>query len=169
MHLWCLSHRKLDDLVLLDSRCKRISKEYWDHLGEAEDRKVFELEPIDATKDLFAWQGRIFGQDVYEGGIFFLSVGFPLDYPFKPPRIRFETKIFRPNVYRQSGIIELSLLSENWSPALTVSKLFGSIITLLRCPQVDDHCGDLQTIEMYKSDRALFHTTAREWVKKYAM
>ena len=53
----------------------------------------------------------------YEGGVFFLDIRFPNDYPFKPPKIKFVTKIYHCNVNAKGGIC-LDLLKENWSPAL---------------------------------------------------
>ncbi len=62
------------------------------------------------------------GDSPYSGGVFFVMIHFPPDYPFKPPKVQFQTKVYHPNVNSQ-GSICLDILKEQWSPALTISKV----------------------------------------------
>ena len=73
--------------------------------------------------DLFHWQATILGPNdsPCQGGVFFLTIHFPTDYPFKPPEVAFTTRIYHPNI-NSNGSICLDILRSQWSPALTVSK-----------------------------------------------
>jgi ubiquitin-conjugating enzyme E2 C len=50
--------------------------------------------------NIFCWKGTIKGSKdtVFEGTEYKLSLSFPNDYPFKPPKVKFETSCFHPNV-----------------------------------------------------------------------
>lgn len=50
--------------------------------------------------NIFCWKGTIMGSKdtVFEGTEYKLSLSFPNDYPFKPPKVKFETGCFHPNV-----------------------------------------------------------------------
>lgn len=61
------------------------------------------------------------GDSPFQGGVFFLNIHFPSDYPFKPPKVSFTTRIYHPNV-NSNGSICLDILNAQWSPALTISK-----------------------------------------------
>lgn len=61
------------------------------------------------------------GDSPYSGGVFFLAIHFPTDYPFKPPKVTFTTRIYHPNI-NSNGSICLDILRDQWSPALTISK-----------------------------------------------
>lgn len=73
--------------------------------------------------DLFHWQATIMGpsESPFQGGVFFLAIHFPTDYPFKPPKVNFTTRIYHPNI-NSNGSICLDILRDQWSPALTISK-----------------------------------------------
>jgi ubiquitin-conjugating enzyme E2 D/E len=90
-------------------------------------------------EDLFHWQATIMGPDdsPYSGGVFFLDIHFPADYPFKPPKMSFTTRIYHCNVNNNGGIC-LDILKDQWSPALTISKVLLSICSLLTDPNPND-------------------------------
>lgn len=103
----------------------------------------------------------------YAGGVFFLNIYFPTDYPFKPPKVTFQTRIYHPNI-NSNGSICLDILKDQWSPALTISKVLLSISSLLTDPNPDDPLVP-EIAHIYKSDEAKYAATAREWTRKYAM
>jgi len=119
--------------------------------------------------DMTNWFATLAGPDgsPYEGGSFILTVRFPRNYPFKPPRIHFETKIFHPNISINSGAICLDILAEQWSPALTLSRVLLSILSLLTDPNPNDPL-EGEPARLYKANRLLYEQTAREWTNKHA-
>ncbi|KAJ1921678.1 Ubiquitin-conjugating enzyme E2 4 [Mycoemilia scoparia] len=118
--------------------------------------------------DMFHWQATIMGpsDSPYASGVFFLSIHFPTDYPFKPPKINFTTRIYHPNI-NHNGSICLDILKDQWSPALTISKVLLSISSMLTDPNPDDPLVP-EIAHIYKSDRAKYESTAKEWTRKYA-
>ncbi|RNA02239.1 ubiquitin-conjugating enzyme E2 D3 isoform X1 [Brachionus plicatilis] len=103
----------------------------------------------------------------YQGGVFFLTIHFPTDYPFKPPKIAFTTRIYHPNI-NSNGSICLDILRSQWSPALTISKVLLSICSLLCDPNPDDPLVP-EIARIYKTDKNLYNKNAKEWTSKYAM
>lgn len=131
----------------------------------------FSAGPLDDKdyKDQFHWQATIMGPDdsPYAGGVYFLNINFPTDYPFKPPKVTFTTRIYHPNI-NSNGSICLDILKDQWSPALTISKVLLSISSLLTDPNPDDPLVP-EIAHIYKTDIPRYEATAREWTRKYAM
>ncbi|KAK1273163.1 Ubiquitin-conjugating enzyme E2 28 [Acorus gramineus] len=128
---------------------------------------MYDTGPV--AEDMFHWQATIMGpaDSPFAGGVFLVTIHFPPDYPFKPPKVSFRTKVFHPNI-NSNGSICLDILKEQWSPALTISKVLLSICSLLTDPNPDDPLVP-EIAHMYKTDRAKYESTARSWTQKYAM
>ena len=120
-------------------------------------------------EDMYVWQATIMGPEgsPYEGGVFFLRIDFTTDYPFKPPKIHFITKIYHCNI-NSMGAICLDVLKDEWSPALTISKLLLSICSMMDDPNPDDPLVP-ELAHLYKDNNEEYIQNARLFTLKYAM
>ena len=106
-----LSHRAPLFSFALSRAAKRINRELLD-LGRDPPSNC-SAGPM--GEDMFTWQATIMGpgDSPYQGGVFFLTIKFPTDYPFKPPKVQFNTKIYHPNINASGGIC-LDILKDQW-------------------------------------------------------
>jgi len=118
--------------------------------------------------DFFTWKAMILrpAESPFQGGVFNLTIRFPSDYPFKPPIVTFSTKIYHPNINAAGGIC-LDILKQQWSPALTISKVLLSILSLLTDANPNDPLVP-EIANIYKTNRAEYEQVAREWTQLYA-
>lgn len=120
-------------------------------------------------EDLMLWQAVILGPNntEYENGTFFLRVQFPLEYPFKPSGVHFVTPILHTNI-SSHGHLNLDILKEQWSPALTISKLLLSIHSMLSEPNPDDPL-DHDLARLYKRNKKKYETKVKEHTHKHTI
>ena len=81
--------------------------------------------------------------------------------------MKFDTKIWHPNISSQTGAICLDILKNEWTPALTIRTALISLQALLSCPEPDDP-QDAEVANMYKTDMAEFNWKAAEWTSTFA-
>jgi len=149
----------------MDPIHNRIKKEYQDLQKEKNSNVQVKL----VNNDIRHWKGRIKGpiDTCYQGGIFDVDIIIPDDYPFKPPKMKFDTKIWHPNISSVTGAICLDILKNEWTPALTIRTALISLQALM-CEPVPNDPQDAVVAKQYMSDIKLFNQTAKHWVEEYA-
>ncbi|KAB8201697.1 ubiquitin-conjugating enzyme E2-16 kDa [Aspergillus parasiticus] len=151
---------------------RRIEKELADL--QEEDSSSYSVGPT--GDNMYQWQGTITGpeESPYSGGVFYIAIAFPTNYPFGPPKVSFTTKIYHPNISGHGDIFLGILGRTEWSPKTTISKVLQSISSLLKepqpdCPYIHKNPGLLDIAHIYKTDRPQYEATAQEWTHQYAM
>ncbi|EWC47763.1 hypothetical protein DRE_02963 [Drechslerella stenobrocha 248] len=149
----------------MSNRHRRINKEMEDLRKDA--LSGMKADPV--GDDISHLRGTLRGPPgtPYEGGVFIVDIKIPNEYPFKPPQMRFETKVWHPNVSSQTGAICLDTLSAAWSPVLTIKSALLSLQSLLASPEPKDP-QDAEVAGMLLRSPAQFEKIAREWAVRYA-
>jgi len=145
----------------------RIKKELRDCTKDSETSGLL-VQLIDEA-NLLHWKGQIKGPvgTPYEGGMFHIDIQLPSDYPFVPPKMKYDTKIWHPNISSESGAICLDILKNEWSPALTVRTALISLQALMSSPEPDDP-QDAVVAKQYKENYEEYCSTAKFWTETYA-
>lgn len=87
---------------MVSNRFGRVAKELQETRADTHS-KITLIQP-EGNDDLTHLEGQFEGppDTPYEGGKFLVDVKIPTDYPFRPPQMKFKTKIWHPNVSSQT-------------------------------------------------------------------
>lgn len=103
----------------------------------------------------------------YEKGKFKLSFIFPDNYPFKPPEVKFITKIYHPNIKLDTGEICLEVFTSSWSPTQKIYEVIEKIASILSSPSGSAPLEPEIAAEFEKTPKE-FEKKVKEYIKKYA-
>eukprot|EP00768_Dysnectes_brevis_P006704 gnl/Dysnectes_brevis/538_a595_3708.p1 GENE.gnl/Dysnectes_brevis/538_a595_3708~~gnl/Dysnectes_brevis/538_a595_3708.p1 ORF type:complete len:167 (+),score=6.81 gnl/Dysnectes_brevis/538_a595_3708:696-1196(+) len=142
----------------------------------ARQLKELQKEPLDGIStgliedsDVFRWQVVMMGpQDTpYEGGCFKAILTFPEDYPNSPPKMRFTTPMYHPNIY-QDGTVCISILhppgddpmryerpEERWLPVHTICSILLSVSSMLADPNPESPA-NVDAANLFRNNRRQF-------------
>jgi len=148
---------------------KKLKKEV-DNPKNGGNEKSLHSVVLDEKDNYTKWTASFHGpaDTPYEGGVFYVGIEIPSQYPFNPPKMKFLNKVWHPNISSQTGAICLDILKNEWSPALTIRTALISLQALLSTPEPDDP-QDALVAQQYKTKREEFNQTAKLWTKDYAV
>jgi len=113
------------------------------------------------------WQGVLVPEkEPYNKGAFKLQIDFPAEYPFKPPKVTFLTKIYHPNIDEKGQVCLPIIAPENWKPATKTEQVIESLVALIHEPE-PEHPLRADLAEEYSKDRKKFMKNAEDHTKKF--
>ena len=125
--------------------------------------------------NFYKWRVALFApkDTPYKGGLFYIEVIFPKDYPNSPPEIHFITPIYHPNVNIQRsdkealGNVHFSTI-KFWNPSTTMRKVISDLYAIFYWANPKSPCS-LKIAKEYKENRALYEEKVIYFTKKYAV
>merc|ERR1712184_80697 len=119
-----------------------------------------------SDNNIMVWDAVIYGpaDTPFEDGTFKLQIEFSEEYPNKPPKVKFLSKMFHPNVYND-GSICLDILQNRWSPTYDVSSILTSIQSLLDEPNPNSPA-NAEAAQLFQENRREYERRVQDIVEK---
>ena len=127
--------------------------------------------------NIFEWNCSLMGptNTSYAGGLFFLKIKFPENYPDKEPEVVFKTPIYHINVNprkpKQNGAESLGHICIStlnwWKPENRMREVLKEIFTLFYLGNPDSPYG-LDRADEMRYNKAVYEEKIKYFTKKYA-
>ena len=73
----------------------------------------------------------------WEGGRYLFTFKIPENYPYEPPVVHCDTKIWHPNIDLEGNVC-LNILRKDWKPVLSINHVIFGLETLFISPNPTD-------------------------------
>jgi ubiquitin-protein ligase len=149
---------------------KRAQKEF-KTLSESSHAGHADVKGVRLVKDdnILVWAVTLAGPSgsPYDGGFFQVNVELTAEYPHRPPKLTFLTKIWHPGVDATTGKLCEALFAE-WAPTMSVADALSLVVDVLRAPW--DHLQEvnLVALQQLQASRAEFTAQAAAWTQQHA-
>ena len=124
--------------------------------------------------NIFEWKCTLKGprDSSYAGGLFFLRIIFPDNYPTKPPEVCFITPIYHLNVNpRKTELERLGHVCINtlnwWNPKYNMKKILTEIFALFYMANYESPYG-LDRAEEFRKNNSLYEKKVKYFTSRYA-
>ena len=113
-----------------------------------EPNYFFSVFPV--NDNFYKWDVLLIGppDTIFDGAIIKAEINFPEDYPNSPPKFKFITNLYHPNIYPDGKVcisilnegvdqFEYESISERWNPSHSVNSILMSILSMLSAPNFE--------------------------------
>ena len=129
--------------------------------------------------NIYNWEVLLMGppETLYDGGYFKAHLSFPIEYPFRPPTLKFITKIWHPNI-GMDGKVCISILHEpgndnmgyeqaceRWLPIHTAETIMISVMSMLGVPN-DESPANVDAAKQWREDLPGYKRKVRQCVRQ---
>ncbi len=116
--------------------------------------------------DLRVWRGFILGTGLYESGVFEIQITLTPKFPYEPPKVRWITKTYHPNISIQNKVC-IGVLGKDWTPNMNVAGLIEALRNLLNFPNPASPL-NTEAANLMKKDMKKYEEEVRKYIINYA-
>ncbi|EDW17588.1 ubiquitin-conjugating enzyme E2-18 kDa [Drosophila mojavensis] len=132
-------------------------------------KNLDQLKLLEPEKDnIYKWNALLLpSSPPYNKGAFNLEIDFPKDYPFRPPILHINTKIYHPNINNRGQICLPILEAEHWKPTSRIDTVLQVLIATINDPQPENPYS-IEISNQFVNDPKKFYRMADAWVTRYS-
>ncbi|EDW73516.2 uncharacterized protein Dwil_GK17587 [Drosophila willistoni] len=145
---------------------KRLQNELKEMMGHTvlTQFRCLEVEP----DNIYKWYALLLPvSPPYDKGAFKLEIDFPMQYPFKPPRLHLNTKIYHPNVNDRGQVCLPILEIEHWKPTTRIEHVLQVLLATINDPQTEN-AYRVDVANEFRNDPKRFYKMAEAYVLRFS-